>query len=232
MAAASSTTLTALAPISPTSISSITTTLISSAATSTVTTSLASAPSTSPNPNAGIYILLLPPCHAWSCWTPAEHHTIIVFATLLGILLIAVLIYVCIMHRKRKRRMWELERGPGFEEGDASGKGKGSVGFWWREKRNRMGGGIGKGKGKVRVGSRSMDRRRSQSRPKGIEGLESIELGPAATRTLFESGGGGLGTSRGVGSVAEGILQEGRREGGDRGARGQEMRSSMIFEMD
>ena len=138
------------------------------------------------------------------------------------------MVYICVMHRKRKKRLREPERGPDFRDGDGGtgrkggrgrsgsrnasrGKqGKGTV--WW----------TGKGKGKERA------RSRSQSRPRGTEGLKNIELGPAAARSLLESGG--LGTSGGAVSGSEsfaegydvsGPLQGGRCRRLDEGVRAQ-----------
>ena len=136
------------------------------------------------------------------------------------------------MHRKRKKRLREPERGPDFRDGDGGtgrkgGRGRsGSRNASRDASRGKQGKGTvwwtGKGKGKERA------RSRSQSRPRGTEGLKNIELGPAAARSLLESGG--LGTSGGAvsgsESFAEGYDISGPLQGGrcwrlDEGVRAQ-----------
>ncbi len=124
----------------------------------------------------------------------------IVISTLIGLAFVVILIYIFRVHRKRKKRLAELEKGPDFV-GDRGKRGK----------RGRSRGvslvGMWKGKERERGRGRSGSRRRG-----GIEGLENIEMGPAVARSLIESGV--LNPTAGVTSTG-GLGEEKRFEGGE-----------------
>ena len=107
------------------------------------------------------------------------------------------------MHRKRKKRLAELEKGPDFVD-ERGRKGKGS-----RSRSRSRGLSLkGRWKGKERERGRGSGSRRRD----GIEGLENIEMGPAVARSLIESGV--LNPTAGVTSTG-GVGEEKRFEGGE-----------------
>ncbi|KAK0511588.1 hypothetical protein JMJ35_006161 [Cladonia borealis] len=175
---------------------------ISSAAPSTLTiSSSAATPTPAPpgSPSSGIKIILVAPCSAWACWSRSQKDAVIAISALIGLAFVAILIYIYRVHRKRAKRLAELEKGPDFvDERRRMGKGSRS--------RSRGLSLKGRWKGKERERG-SVSRRRG-----GIEGLENIEMGPAVARSLIESGV--LNPTAGVTSTG-GVGEEKRFEGGE-----------------
>lgn len=137
-------------------------------------------PTGTPGDDPGTKIVLLAPSlNSWSTWTPAEQDGVIVAGVLAILLLLSVVVWLYLLNKKRRRKIKELERGPDPNRSD---------------RRASIGSVV---KGKMRASSRSDSRLRkvrSTSKPRGIEGLDSIEVGPAASIALsnwHESGASG-----------------------------------------
>ncbi len=122
---------------------------------------------------AGNKINLVDPSYKWATWSRGERAGVIVAIVVAVLGMIAAFWYVCAQRRKRTRLEKDMEKGP-LRGGNTDKKKK--------KKRNKeltMSGALG---GLGRVFSRA--RPSNQSGPRGIEGLETVEIGPAARRSV------------------------------------------------
>ncbi|KAI9876859.1 MAG: hypothetical protein M1830_005446 [Pleopsidium flavum] len=102
---------------------------------------------------------LVEPSYKWSTWSAGERAGVIVAIVLAILGLLAALWYICGLRRKRKRMEKDMEKGP---------KGGGTGG----KKQKRW----TKGQGNLSSGQKNG--------PRGIEGMENVEMGPAARRSV------------------------------------------------
>lgn len=131
----------------------------------------------------GDKLTLVPPSYKWETWTTGEKAGVVVAAVLAFFGLIVALWYVCGLRRKRKKVEKDMEKGP---TGGGNGKGK-------------------KGKNKA-ASVRSV---RTRDGPRGIEGMDNVEMGPAARRSVLGDPSSAP-AQRGRGS------RRSQREGGNR----------------
>ncbi|MCJ1364651.1 hypothetical protein MMC16_003766 [Acarospora aff. strigata] len=103
----------------------------------------------------GDKIQLVQPSYHWANWSTGEKAGVIVASVAVGIGLIGAIWYVCVQRRKRNRLERDMERGPNGGRGARK-------------------------KGKVSRGSGAG----AEAGPRGIEGIENVEMGPAARRSI------------------------------------------------
>lgn len=102
---------------------------------------------------------LVQPSYEWSTWSAGERAGVIVAIVLAILGLLAALWYVCGLRRKRKRMEKDMEKGPQGGGGDGRKKKRWAKGF-------------------------GNNPSAQQSGPRGIEGMENVEMGPAARRSV------------------------------------------------
>lgn len=100
--------------------------------------------------------------NGWTLWNRAERGGVIAAVVLSGLGLIAMISVLVWVGWKRGKKKKEMERGIVFENEER------------RKKRGKK-----KGKGKAKEKSKRRTAR-------GIEGLENVEMGPAAMRSIYE----------------------------------------------
>lgn len=116
--------------------------------------------STSTPGGAGKVDLMQPqPNSGWMAWSSGAKAGVVIAGVVCGLGLLAALWYVWAARQKRKRLERDMEKGPG-----------------------------GGGAGERKKGKRSYTKKKKASgleeRPGGIEGIEGVEMGPAARRSL------------------------------------------------
>ena len=119
-----------------------------------------------PTPPSGQKVVLVPGSSTWASWTEGEKGGVIA-ATVFSVLgLIGVFLYLCHVRRKRKKMERDMERGP------RGGGGKKKAGSWVEK--------MGMGRKE-----KATEIKKEKKVPRGIEGLEGVEMGPAAMRSVY-----------------------------------------------